>query len=694
MRKLLSTLVLLLLSLSLFAQRGLYKPIDLNRVHWSVDDFGMMYTFDDVPSAKIKAKFGFEPTQKWLDEVRLSAVQFGGGCSGSFVSEDGLIMTNHHCVRGRLKDIEKQGENIYRDGFYAKTLSEERRFPGLYVDQLLEIKDVSQDVFDAMKNGKDEQEKASLRDNKIKELEEKYSKPKKNIVAKVVTLYNGGKYSLYIYKRYDDIRLVMVPDVQIAATGWDWDNFTYPRYELDFAFVRAYENGKPVKVKHYFRWSEKGAQDGETVFVVGRPGNTDRLFSISQLEFMRDYRHPVILNYYNERYNAQYKYFINHPERHARELSTLLSIANGRKYYAGIYKALRDPYIMAKKKDFEKDLRAKVKADPQLNKEYGQIWDEIDKVISDKKEYEKDYLFAVLLSRMPSSVWQTAFKLYDYAEHPQKYPKFEDVYVKVDDPEREQYNVQAIADFMYDVRGDDCSLLQNLFRKDKDAYKSLLKVTELDNEDFVRELYNAGAAGILDSDDPLLIAIATINKTLEKYSGKYNEDRNKLDILNQQLGYLIYKTYGTDIPPDATLTLRFQPGRIKGYEYNGTLAPGKTTYYGLYDRYYSFGQKDYPWGLHPRWQKVPKGLDLSTFIGFASTNDIVGGNSGSAVINRNREIVGLIHDGNLESLAGAYIFLEDDNRAVATDSDGLIKALQYVYKTPELISELRTGRRK
>ncbi len=673
-----------------FAQRGLYEPVDLSRVHWSLDDFGRMYTFDDVPVEKIYKEFGFRPSQKWLKEVRLSAVQFGGGCSGSFVSADGLIMTNHHCVRSRLKDIEHQGENIYRDGFYAKELSQERRFPGLYVDQLLKIKDVTSLVLEEMAKGHTAEEKVKLKNDLIKKLEAKYSNKKKHILARVVTLYNGGKYSLYIYKRYDDIRLVMVPDVQITATGWDWDNFTYPRYELDFAFVRAYENGKPAKIKHYFTWSRKGATEDEPVFVIGRPGNTDRLLSVKELEFYRDVRHPLILNYFNQRYNAQYKYFINHPERQAHELSTLLSIANGRKYYAGIYKALRDDYIMTKKKSFEQALKDSVMNNPSLKDQYGNLWRHIDSIIDQLSEIEPSYLFATLLSRMPSAAWQTAFNLYRYAKNDQPM-SFDKVFVAEADTEREHYNVQAIADFLYKVKGDDCFILQSLFRNDRDAYKSLKKVTKLYDREYVKELFDLGAAEIMESEDPLMIVVRNIMKTIEGNQEKRNQLMAELEVANQELGYLIFKVYGTQIPPDATLTLRITPGFIRGYEYNGTLAPGKTTYYGLYDRYYSFGQKPYPWGLHPRWQKPPEGLDLSVPMCFASTNDIVGGNSGSAVINKDRQIVGLIHDGNMESLAGAYIFLEDDNRAIATDSWGLMEALKHVYKTDRLIKEIETG---
>ncbi len=554
-------LIMLLSTINTHAQKTIYKPLDLDKLEFSFDDFGSMWTFDAIPIQKYEKKYGFKPDQKWLDDVQKSALQFGRGCSGSFVSANGLIMTNHHCIRGNLKGIEKEGEHLMRDGFYAKTLEDERKFEKLYVDQLISITDVTNVMRKAIAKGKTDAQKVDLKNKKINELIKKYEK-KIGLTCKVVTLYNGGKYSLYAYKRYNDIRLVMAPDLQIAATGWDWDNFTYPRYELDFAFCRAYdENGKPVKVDNYFTWSKKGASENEPIFIIGRPGNTDRLLSMKELEYFRDIRHPAILNIMNDRYMKYLK--IYKENQTLKNLETLFSVSNGRKAYAGMLIGLNDSYIMTKKYDFEKKLKTKVKADEKLNKEYGHIWSDInsiiDKIISEPK-----------------------------------------------------------------------------------------------------------------------------NKEL----------RNTLEVLNQKLGRLIYEVYHNQIPPDATSTLRISDGMIKSYEYNGTIAPGKSTYFGLWDRYYSFGQKDYPWGLHDRWKKVPEELDLSIPIGFASTNDMVGGNSGSAVINKNAEVVGLIHDGNLESLAGTFIFLAENNRAVATDSWGLMEALKLVYKTDRLVNELENGKIK
>ncbi|MEA2043044.1 MAG: S46 family peptidase, partial [Bacteroidota bacterium] len=353
-----SIVLIVALTLNLNAQRSIYEPLDISKTEFSFDDFGTMWTFDAVPKEDYSESLNFSPTDEWLTDVQKSALELGNGCSAAFVSSDGLIMTNHHCIRGRLKDIEQKGENLYKNGYYAKTLKDERIIPGLFADQLIEIKDATDAIHKAMEKGKTDNERIDLKEKKIEELEKKYSQ-KTGLHAKMITLYNGGKYSLHLYKRYNDLRLVMAPDVQIAATGWDWDNFTYPRYELDFAFLRAYDSeGNPVKVTHFFEWSEKGAETDEAVFVIGRPGNTDRLLSMKQLEYFRDLRHPQVLHRLNEVYEAYFEYYTNHPNKQAKLLSRLLSVANGRKAYAGMLMGLNDEYLMKKKYDFENKLKA------------------------------------------------------------------------------------------------------------------------------------------------------------------------------------------------------------------------------------------------------------------------------------------------------------------------------------------------
>jgi len=709
LRNVISVLIYILITAnSAHAQRTIYEPLDLDKVKFSFEDFGSMWTFDAVPLEKYKKNYNFNPDKEWLENVQKSALQFGGGCSGAFVSEDGLIMTNHHCIRGRLGQIQKEGENIFKNGYYAETLTDERVFPNLYVDQLIEIKDVTSEIFKALKKGKTDEEKVEAKELAFKDITEKYSK-KTGLTCKIVSLYNGGKYSLYMYKRYNDIRLVMAPDVQIAATGWDWDNFTYPRYELDFAFLRAYEDGKPVKTKHFFSWSKKGAVENEAIFVVGRPGNTDRLLSIRQLEFFRDVRSPIILHRLNELYHAYYKFFEANPERRQELLGRLLSVANGRKSFAGGLVALNDNYLMTKKRDFEKSLKEKVKNDPKLKAEYGNLWQEIDAVFNELNKFEKEQILISVSEYNASSYRQTARNLVVYAEQMKlpeneraKYYKADKInetkariFVQPTDRTLQGSLLQAHADYLYKVMGKDYQLLKTAYggNTGKEAVKYVHLNSKIADESFVEGLIK-DPDGILTSKDPLLLYYTASRVITATNSERREKLYNSLEVLNQKLGRLIFEAYGEIIPPDATSTLRISDGVIKQYEYNGTIAPGKTTYYGLYDRYFSFGEKDYPWGLHDVWKKPPTGLDLSIPIGFASTNDIVGGNSGSSIINKNAEVIGLVHDGNLESLAGAYAFLEENNRAVATDSWGLMEALKLVYKTKRLVDELENGKIK
>ncbi|MCL6098851.1 MAG: S46 family peptidase, partial [Bacteroidetes bacterium] len=329
--KLFFILVALLFLASGIYSQSIYEPRDLSKVKWSPSDFGTMWTFDNVPVDRFEKEYRFRPTQEWLDDVRLSALQFMNGCSAAFVSADGLIMTNHHCGRGWLHGLSPKGEDYLRDGFYAKTMSEEIKVPNAYVDQLIAIEDVTKEVLDAMQAGKDSNEKIMLRNDKIKELQEKYSK-ETGLVCNVVELYNGNKFSMYEYRRYSDLRLVMAPDFQIASTGWDWDNFTYPRYELDFMFFRAYENNKPVESEHFFKWSKNGAKEGEPIFVIGRPGSTQRLISVAQMEFLKDHEYNHFLAFYNELYKVYFELFqtVTDPAQHSELLNMVMGVGNAR----------------------------------------------------------------------------------------------------------------------------------------------------------------------------------------------------------------------------------------------------------------------------------------------------------------------------------------------------------------------------
>ncbi|MCB9257985.1 MAG: S46 family peptidase [Ignavibacteriales bacterium] len=695
----------LIFALNIYGQAGFYEPINLEEVKWSMDDFGRMWTFDNVPIDDFKNKYGFNPSKDWLLDVQKSALQFGGGCSAAFVSSDGLIMTNHHCGRNQLSEIQNEGEDLLKDGFYAESLEDERKVEGLFVDQLIFIEDVTEEIKNFMNTGKSDDEKINLKEQIKDSLEAKYEL-ETGLNCRIITLYHGGKYSLYGYKRYNDIRLVMAPDFQIAATGWDWDNFTYPRYELDFMFYRAYdENGIPIKNENFFKWSKNGAEEGEPIFVVGRPGSTDRLISFAQLEFLRDYSYKESLIGFNAIYNAYFDLYQKNTEKEDLLLK-VMSWGNARKSYAGRLAGLKNSYIMKKKLDFENDLKKRVNESTELNEKYGEIWNSIKIVLDElKQNYTKNNVYRFNKYRIKPELLNIAGKLINLAEQ-KKLPieereegfKDENLELTITNifPDSIDYELEynlliAHKTFLTKILGAENELVNILYNSvDNSDIDDLLK-RKINSRENVYEIAELSADEILNLDEPFIKFTLEINKMYNEIKQNVEEQNNTLNVLNQSLGEVISLVYGNTIPPDATSSLRISDGVIKGYEYNGTIAPGKTTYYGLWDRYESFNKKTYPWGLHERWKVPPKDLDLAAAIGFASTNDIVGGNSGSSVININKEVVGLVHDGNIESLAGHTIFLEENNRTVATDSKGLIEALKYVYKTNRLVDELIEG---
>lgn len=697
-------ILIVLFAFTIINAQSIYEPADLSKVKYSIDDLGKMWTFDSVPVEQFEKLYGFKPSQEWLDDVRMSALQFTNGCSAAFISSDGLIMTNHHCGRDRLLSISPKGEDYLRDGYFARTMADEIPVKDLYVDQLVLIEDVTGEVVSAMEQGKNDNEKIKLRNDKITEIQKRY-KEKTELVCQVVRLYNGGKYSLYGYKRYNDLRLVFAPDFQIASTGWDWDNFTYPRFELDFMFFRAYENGQPVKADHYFKWSKEGAKEGDPVFVIGRPGSTQRLLSVAELEFFRDKTYKNTLLMLNELYKVYFELFETHPERHSELLNMVMSIGNGRKSYAGRYMGLRDEFIMTKKRDFENELIKKVNADPELKTKYGHIWEAIKTNTDEYRKYV-DESMALNINPMMSPVYlTTAQNIIKFAENLKK-----DNAVKADekaikefldknfagkiDEELQIKMARTFANIITGILGDSHPLVQKLFngKKGEEAAKYILSNSKITAKEAVEELLKKSPDEILNSDDPFISFAKASAARLKELRPRIIEISNTLQVLDQSLGELGYKIYGDKIPPDATATLRISDGRIEGYEYNGTLAPAKTTFYGLYDKWNSFGRKDYPYGLHPRWQNIPEGFNLSTNVGFCTTNDIVGGNSGSSMINKDKEIIGVAHDGNLESLAGDFIFLPSVNRTVGSDSQGMIEALKYIFKADRIVKELRAGK--
>jgi hypothetical protein len=683
-----------------FAQT--YYGINPDTVKAQKFDMGKMWTFENPPLKYFEDEYGFKTSTELLEKFQKSALKFGGGCSASFISEDGLIMTNHHCVRGNLASVQTGDENILRDGFYAKSLDEERTIPNLKVEQLIIIKDITSQIQSSMNNGKSDEDKINLRDEEIDQIKDEASKQNPGLTFKVISLYNGGKYSLYGYKVYSDIRLVFVPELFVAKLGGDPDNFTYPRYGLDCAFLRAYENDKPIKTNFYFNWNQDGVVENQPVFVVGNPGGTDRIFTMSQIEYARDIQYPMVVGMFKEMYGIYDKLVQNTNAEDFKLIARLYSFGNALKVYENTYKALLDPFIIARKKDFEKNFRVAVNNNSELNAKYGMIWNEIETSRNlARKDAKKIYAYTINFYS-PQYLF-IAKNLFNYAT---QLKNNEITKAKFDSLTSQLFPSELDAELQKQLLATQLNILkENLSTEDEllkrlignksteQAVDDILSRSELTTSNKLAELISKSYEEIINSDDPFITFVRNTQDELKKMQDENQARVDKEEILNQMLGEALYKVYGDAIPPDATGTLRLADGIVKGYNYNGTNAPIKTTFYGALDRYYSFDKK-FPFKLPEYFENLPKEFDPSTPLNFISTNDIVGGNSGSPVINVKGEMVGLAFDGNIESLTSNFIYTTEANRTVCVSALGMIEAIRDLYKANSLSNEILNAKIK
>lgn len=694
-------LSLFFISNTFYAQT--YYGINPDTVKAQKYDMGKMWTFENPPIEYFEKEYGFKPSKELLEKFQKSALKFGGGCSASFVSEDGLIMTNHHCVRGLLQSVQKENENILRDGFYSKTIDEERTVPNLKVEQLLIIKDVTNEIQSAMDKGKTDADKIELRDKKIDELKSENTKANPDLTFKVISLYNGGKYSLYGYKVYNDIRLVFVPELFVAKLGGDPDNFTYPRYGLDCAFLRAYDNGKPIKTNFYFNWNNDGVVEDQPVFVIGNPGRTNRINTMAQIEYARDIQYPMLVDMFKEMYNIYDDMVEETKAEDFNLIARLYSIGNALKVYEGTYKALLDPFLVARKKDFEKNFRESVNNNPELKEKYGNIWSELERSRQEaRKDAHKIYAYTISNFYSPqylimaNRLVQNATQLKNNEITKEKYDSLTaKLFPKDFDKELQKKLLVVQLNILKNNLPKDDLVLSKLIgdKSSKQAADELISKSNFSSPEKLNKLANSGADAVLNSDDPFIFYVLNTQDELKQMQEENKARTEREEILNQMLGEALYKVYGDAIPPDATGTLRLADGVVKGYDYNGTRAPIKTTFYGALDRYYSFDKK-FPFNLPAYWENLPKEFNLSTPLDFVSTNDIVGGNSGSPVVNTKGEIVGLAFDGNIESLPSNFIYTTESNRTVCVSALGMMEAMRHLYKANRLGDELTNGKIK
>ena len=657
-----------------------------------------MWTFDNPPLQQLKAKYNFTPTQAWLDHIRLSSVRLNDGGSGSFVSPHGLLLTNHHVARGQLQKASTAEHNYIENGFYAATPDAEMKTPDLEVNVLVSMENVTARVQQSLKNAKTPEQEFAARRAEIAAIE-KESQTATGLRSDVVTLYSGGEYWLYRYKRYTDVRLVFAPEQQAAFFGGDPDNFTYPRYDLDMALFRVYENGKPIENKDYLKWNPKGAADEELVFVSGHPGSTSRLDTMAQLKYERDNFEPAFLKLLARRISVLEEYSAKGQEQARQAGSRIFELDNSQKAIGGEAQGLKDPLVMAAKQRDEDDFRAKVKANPQWQKDWGGAWDEIAAAEAKAATRYKEQYFHALDSELMSLAYQVVTYVAEVKKPDGvRLPGYHDA--QLESLRLGMFSPAPIyADFEIARMTGSLQLdLENADKGDKflaavlngktpaEVAAALVHGTKMADPEFRKKLVEGGEAAVAASDDPM-IALARKLDPMRREIIKWNEDnvQSVTQRAGEKLGKARFAVYGKSALPDATFTLRLSYGQVKGYPMNGTKAPSKTTYYGLYDRAQSFDLKP-PFNLPARYVAGKDKLDLTTPLDFVTTNDIIGGNSGSPVINRDGDIVGLIFDGNIESLVGDFVYNIESNRAVAVHTAAMTEALRKLYNAEGLLS--------
>ena len=659
-----------------------------------------MWTFDNPPIKLLQEKYNFTPTQQWLDHLRLSCVRLNDGGSGSFVSPHGLLLTNHHVALGQLQKNSSAEHDYVRDGFYAATPEEEMKSPDLEVNVLVSTENVTDRVNTAVKTAKNTEEGFAKRKAVIADIERE-STEKTGFRSDVVTLYAGGEYWLYRYKKYTDVRLVFAVEQQTAFFGGDPDNFTYPRYDLDMALFRVYENGRPIDSKDYLKWNPKGAGDGELVFVSGHPGGTERLGTYADLVSLRDDQLAYIIQNYKRRIAVLKEYAARGPEQSRQATTLIFSLENGRKVFEGRRDGLQDKNLMEKKRKEDEDFRAKVLANPEWKKEYGGAWAMEEEALQKERPRIKQQFFRATDSQLSLLAVQIVTYVAEIKKPDgERLPGFHESQLESLKhrlfspapiyPELEIARMTSALEAAQKELGPDDAWVKAVLdgRTPKDAATQLLTVTKLTDAALRKSLVEGGQAAVNASTDSM-IAMARRIDPIRREQIKWFEDnvQSVAQRAGELLGKARFAVYGKNTYPDATFTLRLSYGQVQGFPMNGTIAPYKTTFYGLYDRAASFDYK-VPFDLPKRYIDGKDKLDLSTPFNFVTTNDIIGGNSGSPVVNRNGEIVGLIFDGNIESLVGDFVYDSYQNRAVAVHTGGMTEALQKLYGAQKLVDEL------
>jgi hypothetical protein len=653
-----------------------------------------MWTFDAFPAAKMRADYGWAPDQAWLDKVRLAAVRLTGGCSASFVSDAGLILTNHHCVAHCVEDNSTAENNILKTGFTARSREEEKKCAGQQAEVVTSIKDVTPQVKAAI--GSSSGDIAVKARNAIAaELEKQGCPDTGKTRCQVVSLYGGGQYKLYTYRKYSDVRLVWAPEAQAAQFGGDPDNFNFPRYSLDASFLRAYEDGKPVATPQHLEWSPRNPIDGETTFVVGNPGSTQRLFTSDQLAFQREVALPITLAIYSELRGRLIAAMESSPDKEREGTEELGSVENSLKVYIGRVKALNDPAFTGRLAAAEADLKAKAAGNAAI----GNPWADVAKAMS---AYRNFYV-ADRFSQPQGDLFGYAMTLVRAAAergkpNSERFPGYSDSQLPlVEKRLLDERPVYPWLDRLYmewslsksrEYLGADDKQTKLLLGKEspEGLAARLVSGTKLGDPGVRKALWDGGQAAIDASTDPMIVYARSLDANDRALQQRYDAEVDApLTAAMAKLADARFAAYGDTVYPDATFTLRISYGKVAGWMERGTMVPTKTTLGGTFDR--ATGAS--PFDLPPAFAANRARIDPATTYDFVTTNDIIGGNSGSPVIDRQGRVIGAAFDGNIHSLGGNYGYDGSLNRTVVVSTAAVQEALETIYPAPHLVAELK-----
>src|SRR5438876_488178 len=676
-----------------------------------------MWLFSAPPLKRLKEKYHFEPTPQWLEHLQKASVRFNSGGSGSFVSANGLCITNHHVGADALQKASSEQNNYLKNGFYSKTNAEEIRCADLELNVLISTEDVTSQVNGAVKPGMNADRASAARGNTIAQIE-KESKEKTGLRSDVITLYQGGAYHLYRYKRYDDVRIVFAPEQQMAFYGGDPDNFEYPRFDLDICIFRVYENGQPAKIENFLKWNSRGPSNGELTFVSGSPGKTDRQLSLDELADMRDRFLPYLLRIFNRREVLEMAYSERSFENARKARDDLFGDQNNRKRYDGYLAGLLDPQIWSLLQGREQKLRAAVASDPKLRS----TTEAYDRIKNAQSEIAKSApLYNYLEMERPKTTTYReprAFvsNLFKYARllvravderakpNGERIPEFRDsaresleLELFSTEPIYDDYEILRLTDSLTDFAsqfGANDPLVQKVLagKSPHSRAVELVSGTKLKNVAVRKDLYTKGAVALQAAHDPM-IDLARLVDTPARNARKIHDAQEEIKKqAYSEIAKARFAIGGASSYPDATFTLRLSYGRVRGYEQDGKQIPAFTDFAGLYKRSAEHDNTP-PFDLPQRWIDKKTNLDLSTHFDFVSDADIIGGNSGSPVVNKDNEFVGIIFDGNIQSLVLDFIFTDKQARAVSVDSAAIIEALRKVYDAGALADQLEGARK-